>query len=159
MLRFEPVPSRRKIAGQAVWFALWMGVVIVALFLEPSKNLHGTHQQLGLAPCPAVLALSKPCPACGLTTSFTAAIHGDLVSAFRAHPMGPVLLTLFTASAWLAAWGWIKKIRVNTNTAPFNWGMCALITVFLVYGVLRAATTKTTYHKEPVIWQREDPKQ
>jgi hypothetical protein len=54
----------------------------------------GTHQQLGMQPCNMVVLTGKPCPACGMTTSFALLMHGDVVNSMRANWVG----TLFCAS-------------------------------------------------------------
>jgi hypothetical protein len=41
------------------------------------------------------------CPFCGMTRSFTALMHGDLSTAFRMHPAGPLLAAAMGATvAW-----------------------------------------------------------
>ena len=96
---FEPVTVLRSIAGQLVYFGCWVSVTVIGLILRPSADGHGTHQQLGLPPCPCVLIFNRPCPGCGLTTSFTALLHGRFRDAFRAHWFGPFLYLIFTATA------------------------------------------------------------
>lgn len=51
----------------------------------------GTHQQLGLPPCTFLLATGLPCPSCGLTTSFSYTVRGDLVNGARANWVGVLL--------------------------------------------------------------------
>lgn len=52
------------------------------------------HTQLGMPPCEFVIWTQKPCPSCGLTTSFSLLIHGDIVGSLRANSAG-TLLALF----------------------------------------------------------------
>ena len=133
----RPVENRRVLAGQLMWFLLWLGVTAFGLYLNPDPNGHGTHQQLGLPPCPSVLFFHRPCPGCGLTTSFTAFLHGHWAAAFQANAFGPVLYTLFTASALLCGWAWLKRIRFDNDTKHFNLALGTLVGVFLVYGAIR----------------------
>ena len=63
----------------------------ITLWLTPDGRGFGTHEQLGLDPCPAMVYLGIPCPSCGLTTSFAFMGHGHPVRAFQSHYFGPVL--------------------------------------------------------------------
>lgn len=73
-------------------------VLTIARFLHPSPTGVGTHQQLGLPPCPFLAFTGWPCPACGLTTSFAYAAHLDFRLAFLAQPFGFLLFWLTAAS-------------------------------------------------------------
>jgi hypothetical protein len=138
------------LAGQLVWFALWAGVTGFGIYLHPSPLGHGTHTQLGLPSCPSVIFFGRPCPGCGLTTSFTATIHGHFREAFSAHPMGPLLYALFTATALLSMYAWIRTERVETSSKPFNWSLSALVLVFLVFGAYRFAVSPHYGDNDPV---------
>lgn len=128
--------SRRRVAPQLTWFVLWAAITVICAFLHPNPSGHGTHTQLGLAPCPSVLIWSRPCPACGLTTSFAATVHGDLRHAFVSHPFGPPLYAIFTLSAFVTLIGWIKVRRVEL-TRLGNWAIAAFVVVYLVFGIIR----------------------
>lgn len=67
-----------------------------------------THTQLGLPDCNMVMMTGKPCPACGMTTSFALLVHGDVLNSLRANWVG-TLLALF----WMALipWGAASAIR------------------------------------------------
>ena len=67
-----------------------------------------THMQLGLPPCGMVLLTGRPCPACGMTTSFALLAHGDVPNSLHANWVG-TLLALF----WMALipWGLASAIR------------------------------------------------
>jgi Protein of unknown function (DUF2752) len=71
--------------------------LIVARLLDPSPSGIGTHQQLGLPPCPFLAFTGWPCPACGLTTSFAYAAHLDFQLAFHTQPFGFLLFWLTLA--------------------------------------------------------------
>lgn len=97
----EPRLSLRpRVAGLIIAFGA-LGLLIVAAGLSPSEDGHGTHTQLGLAPCPWVMRWNVPCPSCGMTTAFAYAANGDLISAGATQPFG-TLLALTTA---VVAWG------------------------------------------------------
>lgn len=151
------VDSRRTLVGQLFWFLLWLGVTTVAMVLSPDPHSHGTHQQLGLPACPSVIAFHRPCPGCGLTTSFTAMVHGDFAAAFRANMFGPVLYVLFTASALVCGWGWLRKVRFDTDTKAFNIALGVLVGMFLAYGGARFALMDN-YKPHPAYtnaWERK----
>ena len=67
-----------------------------------------THTQLGLQPCNMVVMTGKPCPACGMTTSFSLLVHGDITNSMRANWVGTL-----TAIWWfsLIPWGFISAYR------------------------------------------------
>ena len=127
----EGVP-RREIRGQATCFALWTGVTAIGAFLHPSPNGHGTHELLGLPPCPSVLMFDRPCPGCGLTTSWSAFIHGDFALAFHAHPLGPLAYMIFTGLALFGGYGFVtgRRLRIYSNKVAKISGI--LVAIFLL---------------------------
>lgn len=137
MIDFVPVESRKMLLGQLIWFVFWFSVTAIGIYLSPSPDGHGTHTQLGLSPCASATLLNRPCPGCGLTTSFSATIHGQLGAAFRAHLFGPVLYLLFTVSALVCGYTYVRKIRFITDTRAFNWALGILVGTFLVYSGIR----------------------
>ena len=139
MVRFESGQPFSRYFWQILWTLLWVAVTGFGFYLRADPVGHGTHQQLGLAPCASMYFLHRPCPGCGLTTSWTALLHLNLGLAFRAHWLGPALYALFTASAFVTGWASAKKLRVATNTAAFNWAVIILFVLLLVYGGLRFA--------------------
>jgi hypothetical protein len=80
---------------------------------------------------------SRPCPGCGLTTSWTALLHGDFAGSFQAHPFGPFLYAVFTASALLGGYGLWRGLRVAYESPMVNRGLWAFTAVFLAFGVWR----------------------
>jgi hypothetical protein len=60
-----------------------------------------THTQLGLPPCRFVTLFGKPCPSCGMTTSFSLLMHGDIGGSLQANWVGTLL-----AISWLALIPW-----------------------------------------------------
>jgi len=67
-----------------------------------------THTQLGMEACNMVVLTGKPCPACGMTTSFSLLMHADILNSLKANWVGTLL-----ALAWLALipWGIIGAVR------------------------------------------------
>jgi hypothetical protein len=85
--------------------ALGLGVLlIVARRLEPDPRGFGTHLRLGLWPCAIATLTGRPCPTCGMTTSFAWFTRGDLRQAWRANPAGCLLAVgSGPAIVWLIA--------------------------------------------------------
>lgn len=106
MLHAPPVlPVARRVGrGGRLLAAFIAGVcltlLVLAANLTPSPAGHGTHRGLGLPPCGWVVAFDKPCPTCGMTTSWAHAANLDVVSALRAQPLGAALALLTTVIFW-----------------------------------------------------------
>jgi hypothetical protein len=152
MTLFEPAP-RDSIRWQPTYFLVWLIVTVIGLCLRPDPSGHGTHQELGLPPCPSALLFDRPCPGCGLTTSWSAFLHGQWRFAFEAHPLGPLLYLGFTVSAILAIYGYKTRQSLMLNSIPMSrfLGTCAVI--FFVFGMYRMATTPhfRTQHETQVV--------
>lgn len=141
MALYEPAPRRRRIAGQLIYFLVWLAVTVVAAILHPSATGHGTHEQLGLPPCPSALLFSRPCPGCGMTTSWTALVHGQFAASFHAHPFGPLTYLFFTVTAFMALRGFLRTERMNIETPAFNRVLLAVALVFFTFGIGRMLVT------------------
>ena len=102
-------PTRAWLAALALGLAAVLGV---ARGLEPDPKGFGTHTQLGLWPCGFRAATGRPCPTCGMTTSFAWSARADLGRAWRANPAGSLLAPtalvmipwLLFVSAWAKPW-------------------------------------------------------
>ena len=126
---FAPPPRRRRmavyvrvlLAGMAVGFAVILGV---AVWLNPyvtnddgtvTARTMETHRQLGMDQCGMVKYFGKPCPACGMTTSFALLMHADPVSSARANWVGTLMcaaLVFFVPwCAWSALNGKLPWVR------------------------------------------------
>jgi Protein of unknown function (DUF2752) len=111
--RRAPRYVRVFLAAMAVGFA---AVLITAACLRPydadgSANRMGTHMQLGLEPCNMVLMTGKPCPACGMTTSFALLVHGDVANSLRANWVGTLFCaSLFVLAPWAAVSAWRGRL-------------------------------------------------
>lgn len=141
MTLFEPAQNRKQLSGQLIFFLTWLAITGFGIFLHASPTGHGTHEELGLPPCPSVLLFNRPCPGCGLTTSWTAFIHGNFAFAFHAHPLGPPLYILFTLGAWLAFRGWLTKGRLLVDTPQVNRALMIGVVIFICFGLVRMALT------------------
>ena len=137
MAFLEPEEKRAHLIGQVILFGIWAAVTGFGIYLSPNPHGHGTHEQLGLPPCPSVLFFNRPCPGCGLTTSWTSTIHGHFVDAFKAHPLGPILYLAFTAMALINIWAFAKRLRVNTGSRRWSIGIVAGAVIFFGFGIAR----------------------
>jgi hypothetical protein len=139
MQLFEPAKPL-VVRAQLLWTVAWAFCTGVGLFLHADKHGHGTHQQLGLPPCPSVLLFDRPCPGCGLTTSWTSFLHGDIVMSFKAHPLGMVMYLGFTFVALACLYGNFigKRTMIDSNWA--NRIFIGFVVVFFVFGAARMLT-------------------
>lgn len=98
----EPSWSARLIA--LLIFAPTLAVLLTASSLSANPDGMGTHTQLGLAPCGFKTATGLPCATCGMTTSFTHAADGRLLTAFITQPAGLVLAVLTAMAVLVSGW-------------------------------------------------------
>ncbi|VTS00228.1 DUF2752 domain-containing protein [Tuwongella immobilis] len=107
------------IRGTLLLFAMGMiGVLSIAFWLSPYEadgrpKRMATHHQLGLPPCSFLLATGKPCPSCGMTTSFSLLMHGDILGSVQANWVGTLLAILgIVLTPWMilsgmrGRWAW-----------------------------------------------------
>jgi hypothetical protein len=87
----------RRCANTVIWLT-WVAVALLVLLtatrLQPNASGFGTHTQLGLPACLFFDWTGLPCPACGMTTSFSLLAHGWLRAGVACHPVGALLFTL-----------------------------------------------------------------
>jgi hypothetical protein len=98
------------VRGMLVLMALGFATIFgIAVWLNPydadgTPRTMATHMQMGLPPCNFVTLTGKPCPACGMTTSFALLVHGDVPNSLRANWAGTLLAVLLLALIpWAAA--------------------------------------------------------
>ncbi len=95
------MPLGQRIALVALASTL-LGLLATAETLTPDARGYGTHEQLGLPPCTFSVIFQRPCPACGMTTSWAWLVRGDIRRALAANTGGTLLAVLSLASApWL----------------------------------------------------------
>lgn len=97
-----------------------LGVILVAVLVEPSDKGWGTHRKLLLPPCGFRLVTGEPCATCGLTTSYCNLARGRIGAAFDANPAGLVLFPL------TAVFGICALVGAATGRSlierPLAWG-------------------------------------
>ena len=91
--------------------AMLAGVFGIAFWLNPygpdgTARTNATHMQLGLPPCNFILMTGKPCPACGMTTSFALLVRGDVAASLRANWAGTIIALMWAFTmVWAVASG------------------------------------------------------
>jgi len=111
----EPVRLVGTRASRVAWatvFVLAAAVLTTAALLTPDPSGVGTHQQLGLPPCGFLVVTGLPCPACGMTTSFSHMIRFEAVSACISNPIGAMLFLLTVAAVPVSGYGLLRNRRV-----------------------------------------------
>ena len=137
MIRLVPEVRRITRFYQGAWAAIFFVLFGISFWLTPSVNGHGTHTQLGLPPCPSVLMFNRPCPGCGMTTSFSHCAHLDFVGGFHVHPFGPILFVGWAITAVMAGYGAIRGYRLDTESRSFQWALACFAILFFIYGGIR----------------------
>jgi hypothetical protein len=129
------------VRGGLVGLALGMvGLFGVALWLNPyeedgTPRRQETHTQLGLQPCTFYKLTGKPCPSCGMTTSFALLVRGDVVNSLKANAVG-TLLAVFCLG--LIPWGLASAYRQRTLfVRSMENTLVVLVIGFLVLMLLR----------------------
>jgi hypothetical protein len=89
----EPSGAQRS---QIDGFAIAAACVLAATLLIALTRVAGP-------PCLSRVLFHVSCPGCGLTRSLVALWHGDLLTSFRYHPLGPPLFACCIAiiAGWL----------------------------------------------------------
>ena len=112
----RPHCPQDRAASAAVLAACAM-VLGLASWMDPSPDGLGTHTQLGLPACGFYSSVGLPCATCGMTTAFSHAAHGRLLSAFRAQPAGAVLAVMTAMLAVTSAYALATGMRLDPTVA------------------------------------------
>jgi len=124
----DPRPANTVIPvgrpGRAKWYVRGLLLAIgarlavvfeVAFYLNPysadgTPRAMATHTQLGLPPCNFVTLTGRPCPACGMTTSFALLVRGDVGASLRANWVGTLLAAFWAVlMVWAVAGGLLGR--------------------------------------------------
>jgi len=92
--RSWPRASAAERAVQALVAAVLAAALVAGFILVPSPTGTGTHRVLGLPECGMLKMTGKPCPTCGVTTSFVLSAHGRFAEALVNQPFGLVVFLL-----------------------------------------------------------------
>jgi hypothetical protein len=77
------------------------------------------------------------CPFCGMTRSFVALAHGEVSSAFRFHPAGPLLFAAMLAGLVAIATAAIARGRPMVERRRFLVAFESVVVVCLTVGVFK----------------------
>ena len=141
--RFRQIPlsGRDRLTAGVLALGL-LALLAVAAFLRPDPRGLGTHQQFGLPPCTFRFFFGRPCPTCGMTTSWAHLVRGQLIGALRASVGGTLLGALAVVGVpWLvvsAARG--RWLGWAPNGTTVGWVASAILLVTLIdWGIRLAA--------------------
>jgi hypothetical protein len=116
LLRSDARDPTRIRGRAAVVLASCMTLILVGWWLSPDPRGLGTHCQLGLPPCGFVAMTGIPCPTCGMTTAFTHAVRGHLITAVVTQPFGALLALVVMAVAGLSV-----MVLITARSWRVNW--------------------------------------
>jgi hypothetical protein len=126
----------RQLSNAARWLLAFMAVGLLAALatavcLRPDPRGLGTHEQLGLPPCTFHVLVGRCCPFCGMTTSWTWLMQGNVWQAARANAGGVLL-----AVAAIVAWPWLLASAVRGRWVGVRPGQRVLAVAGLVAGIV-----------------------
>jgi hypothetical protein len=107
-------PNTWVVRGVLLAVGLGLATVFgVAFVINPyapdgTPRSMATHQQLGMPPCNFLVLTGKPCPSCGMTTSFALLVRGDVAASMRANWAGTLLAGFW---AVLMVWAFAGVVR------------------------------------------------
>jgi len=78
-----------------------LALLLIAAHLQPSRQGVATHRALGLPECQFMEHTGLPCISCGMTTSFSWFVRGNLAASLYVQPMGAVLAALCCCTVWV----------------------------------------------------------
>jgi hypothetical protein len=117
------------------------GVFAAAIRINPydeagNPRTMSSHTQLGLPPCNFVALTGKPCPSCGMTTSFALLVRGDVVASVRANWVGSVICALWAVTlVWAVASGvWGRMLFVPPHRGELIFTIIVGVVLVLMLG-------------------------
>jgi len=111
----------------------------IAAVLLPSARGHGTHVQLGLQSCSFLARTGYPCFGCGMTTSISAIMHGNVGLAFRAQVFGAVACIAVFLAVIIGAIQTVTGKNLFRYTRPRIWWIWIIVVVWLLSWAYKVA--------------------
>jgi hypothetical protein len=112
----------------------------ISRLLEPAPPGLGTHEQLGLPPCPFFHFTGIPCPGCGLTTSFAHAARLNIYEAFVTQPFGVILFFIIILSIPLSLILFRRRINIShvlqRISAKITYSFIVLCLISWIYKII-----------------------
>jgi len=105
-----PLRAGGRLAALALALAC-LAVLLTAARLRPDPRGHDTHTQLGIPRCLWMARFERPCPTCGMTTSFAHMADGNTAAAFRTQPAGATAALACAAAFWGALHAAVRGAR------------------------------------------------
>lgn len=115
---------------------------LLSVYLKPSPAGYGTHQKLGLPPCSMRVMFEIPCPSCGMTTSFSHFVRGQIPSSMRANAAGTLLAVVCVVLmiwSFLTAWQG-RYMWVHDPATTLAYGLSGVAALTLLHWVWRLWT-------------------
>ena len=136
-----PPPVRRRVRmGLLAVAAGLIAIFVIGWQLRPYDDggralRMETHTQLGLPPCRFVTLFGKPCPSCGLTTSVSLLMHGDIGGSVQANWVGTLLAGCWLAMIPWSVWGAVRGRYLGIRSLESS--TYVLVFIFTVLLMLR----------------------
>jgi hypothetical protein len=129
----RPDRAARRWLGPMPACAAWLGMLL-AVCIPP----HGT----GITVCWMNRCTGIPCPGCGLTRSLSCGLRGLFPESFHYHPLGLLILALFTVICVVSLLPGSLRQRVTqyleARAVCFNSAYLLFVVVFVGFGLARA---------------------
>lgn len=120
-----------------------LSLLSLSAWLTPAADGHATHTQLGLPACGWVVRFNKPCPTCGMTTSFARAAHGDFAGSLRAQPFAAGAVLAAAVGFWIA-------LHIMITGSRLSGPLTSLLTPKVLWGL--AATSAAAWAYKLITW-------
>jgi hypothetical protein len=116
-----------------------VGLLGMSRWLEPDPRGYGTHTQLGLGPCAFAELTGRPCPTCGMTTSFAWFMRGRLGKSWQVSPAGCLIASLIPPVAvWLLSCSFCARpVGCRSLDRPLMGLLVAIVSASLVFWLIR----------------------
>jgi hypothetical protein len=127
--------SRLTPVGRLVALGIATGcltLLLLAASLTPNASGMGTHTGLTflkLRPCNFLYTSGIPCPSCGMTTSFSYFVRGNVLASFYLQPMGFVLAALCAVGFWVGGYEAVTGRPAHRifRQIPYNYWLIPLL--------------------------------
>ncbi len=146
VLPIDDPPPRLNIwvRGVLVFVALFLVAGFsLAIYLNPYKEdgtprRLETHRQLGLPECTFKEKTGMPCPSCGMTSSFSLVVRGDVLNSIRANWVGTLMaIVCLGLIPWCLVSVYLgRSLFVRSIEMPLSMGIIVLLSLLLIRWVI-----------------------